>query len=407
NHFLYTIDADAPSFIQPWLGQWWTYELHEIGSVAGPLVARNVIVGLVVVGLTIAAARRARSLRRGVVVGLAAFVIMLPAVDAGPQMFAWPLFAALLAIGDRVRRGESSRWWLVAFPVVAAFWANLAPGFLLVALLCAVFAALSGVAQVRGSRDTGIANLAAWIGALVASLVAPLLNPRGAELYGHVIERISTIEVALLYGALGMDPMGLLVWAGIALPFVAAPLLARSVEDESTAPTASVYRLVGYALLLLLFIAGAWLVQPGTVIHRGVTASFDALDVRTEPPLAGMVPADTPVAQAESLRQYKSGLRVFHDHRYAGFLLYNASRTEPRQMVFVDHRPELPPEDVWELYKAVNETSAWRGVFEQYDVEAAVLHRGHQRRLIGRMKDFDEWRLVDEDEHNALFILEE
>jgi hypothetical protein len=87
--------------------------------------------------------------------------------------------------------------------------------------------------------------------------------------------------------------------------------------------------------------------------------------------------------------------------------MYHLAQTRPYPLVFVDQRIELPTPEIWRLYETVNQTEAWRGIFEQYNVDAAVLNVDEQSTLIERMRASDGWIVGFEDDQNVLFLRKE
>ncbi len=451
NHFLYTIEADAPSYVQPWMSQWMLFWLHDVVGVHLSLLVRNVLAALVFGGVTVAAVRRSQSALRGSLATLVGFLLAFQLLAARTHMFVWPLFALALWMGYAIRRRKLPLAALVVLPAVAALWANLHGSFFVVAAICLAFLAAASFDRFVARKDISSPRLASWAGALVASIAAPMLNPRGTEIYGYVFDLMGNAEIqstvsewmaTTLSNPPGIGPIfyvvvvaGLLLlwqkrsrldaadaflflgfaamaalsarsllWFGIAAPVLLARYIRSEQPEEAERP--------GCALSLLnVFIAlglvvGGFVLQPGTTVQRHITTAYQPLPVRTRPPMAGVTLAETPVEHTEILGAYRQGLRVFHDQKYAGYLIYHLTGLQPRQVVFVDQRIELPPADIWRQYETINTTSAWKGIFRQYGIEAAVLSFESQLELINRMRKDDNWVLVHEDDHNALFVLE-
>lgn len=454
NHYLYTMDPKAPSFIQPWMSQWLLFWLHDVGGLQLALLARNLLAAVVFGFVGVAAIRRTRSPMRGALVTMVGLLIAFQLIALRTHMFVWPLFGLLLWVGYQVRRRRFPLALVAVFPAVAALWANLHGSFLLVAAIALAFAGAAVLDRWMGAREFSAVRVAVWVGGVLASLAAPMLNPRGAQIYGYVADLMSNHEIrttvtewmptsfsnpagigvffyvvlvagaalmwrnrdkldpadALLFAGFGLvAALGArgLMWFGIVVPVTLAPYLAMAKQAQQAKPTEAPGCMVSLVNLGLAFglLVAAGLLQPGTVIQREVVTSFPPIPVRTDPPMAGLVPADTPVVPVEILRKYPKGMHLFHDQRYAGYLMYQLTKLHPMPMVFVDQRIELPPAKIWKLYALTNSTSAWKGIFQQYDIRAAVLNKKRQAKLVERMRQDTMWTLAYEDAHNALFVI--
>lgn len=463
NHFLYTIPADAPSFVQPWMSQWALFWLHDVGGLQLALLVRNLVAAVVFGLLSVAAMRRSRSAMRGALLTVASFALALGFLGARTHLFVWPLFGLLLWVGYQVHARRLPLAALVSFPAATALWANLHGSFFVPAALCLAFGAATLAQRFdpragapRTRADFRWPPAVGWAITLGLTLAAPLLNPRGREVFGYVKDLATNPEinqtitewlpttlhhppgVGLLFfavltaGALRMwqkrrelDVVDALLFAGFAAlaisasrgilwfalvtPVVLAPYLrdkASLHEDASTAPAPTSAGMATVNLLIAVgMLAAGIALQPGTVSHQRFVTAFQPSPVRTQPPLAGLVEPDTPMEAAAILKQYSPGrVRIFHDQKYAGFLLYHVTKYQPQQVVFVDQRIELPPDAVWRLYEAAVETSAWKGIFQQYDITAAVLNKADQPGLIEALHQEPGWKLRHEDEFTAFFM---
>ncbi len=454
NRYLYTMDPKAPSFIQPWMSQWMLFWLHDVGGLQLALLARNFLAASVFGFVGVAASRRTRSPMRGALVTMVGLLLAFQFIGARTHMFVWPLFGLLLWVGYQVRRRRFPLALVALFPAVAALWANLHGSFFLVAAIALAFAGAAVADRWVGARQFSAVRVGVWIGGVLASAAAPMLNPRGAQIYGYIADLMSNHEIhatvtewmptsfnnpvgigAFFYAVLvagavlfwrnrrQFDPADVLLflgfglvaalgarglmWFGIVVPVTMAPYLAKAPAQASTkaAEAPGCMTSVVHVLLALGLLTASCLLQPGTVFQRDVVTKYPPIPVRTIPPMAGLVPADTPVVEAEILSKYPMGMRLFHDQRYAGYLMYHLTKLHPAPIVFVDQRIELPPARIWRLYDLINSTTAWKGIFHQYEVRAAVLSKKKQPKLVERMRADSLWTLAYEDDYNALFVV--
>lgn len=455
NHFLYTLPADAPSYVQAWLSQWALYELHERLGLHGILILRNTVGAIAFTVLGMWAAKRSDSAALGGILGCIGAVFGFFCVAARTHLLAWPLYLVVLPIAYSVRK---RRWPLMALallPLISVGWANLHGTFLVPTLVGLAFTGAEVADRLFGRSPYGeheTKRLLAWAGATAASFGATLLNPRGVEIYLYLIdlptnpENLATvtewfpttpmfppfygaffwilfvvllglmarkrdeIDFADLFILVGFSLLAIrhsraLLWFGLSFPIVAAPyvrdfagLFGQSDEDPSRASQAINVTMAAGLLLLPV------LLQPWNP-EDPLAASVQPVPTRVDPPLRGLVPADTPVEPAMMLREL-DGPRIFHDYRYPGFLLYALQDETPEPMVWVDNRIELPPPEIWRTYDRVSRGERWREAFDEFDVNAVVASRQNQQGLIDAMRPAEQWTVAFENDYYVLFTRE-
>ena len=452
NHYLYTLPAEAASIDQPWLAQVGLYGAHFHGSVYLALIVRNFAAAAAVGWLGWTAMRRADSVVWGSLLTLTALPFLFAFIEVRPTLFAWPLFCALLWLGSRILEGNSSRWWLAAFPAVSALWANLHGSFALAALLCGLFGTAATLRERHRASEFDWQIPATWFGTTVATAFAAAANPHGFGIFGYLYDvatdpvvqstvtewlpttlsnpsglgiffyvvglagtgvllgrryRVEPID-ALLFGVFGLMAVlqaRALLWFGFILPLtLSRPLRGGGTADSETAAPHPFMQRV-HTLAALVLVGGALLVQPTWKWRVDWAADSPTFDVRERPPMKGVVPSETPFEATEVVGRFTRTPRIFHDHRYAGFLMYHLTDTNPRRMVFVDHRIELPPQRVWnEYYEVIRSSENWSEVLDKHDVEAAVLSAKHQLPLAERLDESSDWAVLMETDDWFLFV---
>ncbi len=444
NLFLYTLEADHPSFIQPWLSQWLLFRLEDAAGLHVVLLLRNVLAGAAWAGLTWWASRRAgageaSAVQVGALLALVAMPFGFLYIEARTHLFVWPLFLACLALCYAVRAGRLRPLWLVAVPAITVIWVNLHGSFLVPALIALAFLADSAWVRLRG--DTPVSH-GMWLVALVGALAASAANPHGVEVWSYLIELSSNQVIQqtitewmpvslerppllgpLFYGVLvagavvfgvarerfeAVDALlffgfGLmaalharsLLWFALAVPVVLAPCAGALKRRWSSAveadddPSRIASMIHGAAVLAL--VGGALALQPWTSEHDLALKFRD--DVRTRSPMTGLVPAALPVDAIWVLKTSPvESLRLFHDHKSPGYLIYELQGEEPSQMVFVDNRVELPSAALWSEFERVGEAEGWQQTVREYDINAAVLMPETQAPLVEAMEDSEDWR---------------
>lgn len=459
-HFLYTMPADAPSYVQAWLSQWALFELHEALGLGGVLIIRNLFAAAAFTFLGMWAAKRAGSAPLGGILACAGAVFGFYTIAARTHLLAWPLFLVVLAIAYAVRRGTAGRRALVAIPLISVAWTNLHGTFLVPTLVMLAFfaAALADRVLPRPDAFGGAAPTGGALGALpwgvagLASFAGTFANPRGHEIYLYLVdlptnpENLTTVtewfpttplfppffgaffwfllvttlalmwrrrralDWADLFLLLGFSLLAIqhsrgLMLVGLCFPVVAAPYVAplarffqpTAAEGPPSSISQTIALATAVALVLLPFVVQPW------GVGDPLPAAVQAAPTRTEEPLKGLVLENTPIGPAQILRG-RDDLRIFHDHQYPGFLLYWLDDEVPDQLVFVDNRVELPPDSIWRLYESVSEGRGWREAFARFEINAVVASKDNQAGLIAALREAPAWRLAFENDYHALFL---
>ena len=267
NHFSWAMPADAPYVYQNWLAQWMIYQVLRIGGISAISIWRSASIGFALAIVGAAAMRRARrtlgenadetAIVRGITLAsLLSLAMILMNLDARPQTFALPFFAAVVfIIMEWPYRGARFHFAAGAgLVVLTALWANFHGSFFLVPLALGVLffgeelgAGLGFFAPIQKTVRRALAI------AFVACLAAVALNPLGFEIFFYVTRLSTNVTIQKL----------IVEWQapspreGSGLAFFIAPLLlilaARIARRKSAIPLRGGETL----LLLLLFAMGA------------------------------------------------------------------------------------------------------------------------------------------------------
>lgn len=460
NHLVYAVAPEAPSLLPEWLAQWALWELWELGDIEAVLTTRNLLGGLAV-ALAALASRPGRGPAWAIAPaaclgGLAAAA----GAHAGPILLAAPLFALNLWAIDRTQASPRPRWrragWIIA-PLMAALWANLDYGWGMPALL-ALWAAARAWRPVHGelSAPPPRAEALGWLASAAAALAAGALNPRGATLFGHALEVLSTYPQAAVTPAwhplmeagpalalLGVSlavavglataaarvrpswrprgPDWLLVvalaaaailvtrraalWYGLALPLVVAPALGALWRGRPDRSPASVW---AWGALLVGALALPAPTQPLLVTHADLAVAASRIapwQVRQRQPHRGVIPAQVPVESGALLAQLSAPPRVWVNPDYRPYVLFMLAQGRPLPVVFSDRRVELLPEDIARVAELVHEQpDLWRGIFQQYDVSAALLSRRADAALLEQLREHPGWQIAHQDDHSVYLV---
>jgi hypothetical protein len=455
NHYLYTMYADTPSFIQPWLAEWLLFVAHRIAPVYGGLFIRNLVVVGVVWWLTASGVRRSGSVQAGSLAAVFGLFFLAGLAELRPHLFALPLFAGAIAMIDaRRRQSMHAGWVLPIFGLLGCAWANLHGSFPLAVVIPLLVAAGGLIERVVRDKSTPLSPWI-WVGASGTAAIGTLVNPRTSAVWGYVVDVANNPEaqqtvsewwptyawaphglgalfwisltglasaalyrwwksgewdapelvLAVAFAGLAALQRRSLVWWAVILPWALAPQLGflwrrwvaadTSVEDidPGKLPT----------ILAATLVCLGCLAQPTWQWRVDLAAAIGLHDVRREAPLKGVVPADLPVESTHILRQ--SGRpRVFHAQKYAGYLMYRLTDEHPARRVFVDHRIELPDRRIWQTFRQTSRGEQWDTTFKKYAIRAALLNARTQQPLIDALDASDAWVRTYRRADHALFV---
>jgi hypothetical protein len=450
-HDLYSFSASGHVWVMhEWLSDLIMYGLFRL---AGLPILTVIFAALVTLGaICLYRLLRASGLHRtgAAAVTLAGALAGSPSWGARPQVFNLVLTGLLLLGLQASRRGRLSVWWLVPYLFV---WANLHSAFVVGVILAALFAAGEWLDAWR-TQDSGARRRAQRTGlALLAGLVAALVNPYGLQtvlfplgtltsplIQANIQEWASpdfhSFPGLLLEGLLLVIIVGLgtravkartseWLWA-LSLLFLAlssqrqvplfvlacAPLLGRCAQallDRASAllplpadlpaeRTAFVFRAplrkrpmlaVGLLNLALLLVVGA-----GMIAYRAVP------NIRPAGEQAAIVAA-FPVGTTQTLSRLGHPVRIFNYYDYGGYLVWTLYPTHAR--VFIDGRVEVYGASVFGDYLQINYTAPqWRQVLDRYRPDAVLFPSGHP--LVGLLANDPRWRVAATDPVATLLL---
>lgn len=430
NHLVYAVAEDSPSLIQPWLAQRGMFALYKFLDIEALLWARNHLIAIAFAAATLAAGLRAPSARLWVIpLGLLGALSCSPALVMEPQLFALVVMSMMLALGAALERSASVALHLGGALVtvgLTALWANLDVSFGLGALIPLSFALN------RRKDDRRIAGIWA-ITAIIALTLAPLLNPRGAELFSYTLKVLTLypghpqtlswgwlIPFTSLAGALlGVGLLisaglwarakslkvgdGLLlvvlavmavtharasIWFGVALPFCLAPALEALLKQRDTTRELG---LKAKLALMAVSLSLPILTQPIFVTHAMLAKVISPFAIRGVDPHATTITTEVPVEAVEMIKRQHPKPILYVDRRATGYALFELEPKQLRPMVSADYRIELLDEPRWKLAAQLETTDLWRGLFQQWGVNVLLLHKERQRELITRAEAQQDW----------------
>lgn len=438
--------ADPLSFTasrQPYIEQQWLAQLvlaavHRLGGLEAALVVRGLLLGITA-ALLYALCRHqgARTAAAASACGLALLSVTGGAAIR-PQLLALPLFALFLYA---TAAAHGRRWTLVALPLAMVVWANVHGSFPLG--LGLVGLALAGRALELPPR--------AWAGdrplrrlALLLALcgLAPLANPYGLGIVPWLVDYLRYNTGATGLATLSEEWLPTSVGAAHGVLFFAqAGLLAVLLVRVGPPPPADSLRLLAFAALALQALRSTvwWALVMAPVLAWALTqlatggrvAAPEGADRRGVPALnAALVggfalvavlalpwlrpygwlfgPARWPVqdpALPVAAADYVATLpatRLFNHMDWGGYLAW---RLAPRQQLFIDGRFQLYAPALYRDYFRIASAGAdWEERLAAYRVEALVLSRQGEARLLHALAVSPRWQAVYCDALAAVYV---
>lgn len=405
--FSYTYPG-RPIFYQPWLSAvlfWWA---HSVGGATLTYFLRGICIGLAYALIW--------ALMRHVGTGakLATFLTILLGLSSSmnwsmrPQMFAYPLFAAMLWVLWHWQNGRPKFMWML--PLATLLWANLHGSFILAFVLM-------GSALIFGSG-----NRRQLVLYFVLSLFATLLNPRSVFVWEFVSQMLSSPSDQLFatewrppvnagwqmniffawlllfiplaafsprrlsllewvwflgFGWLALSGLRYVIWFMFILAGLTGALLApllnmfqRPAKEGKSNPA------FNYALSVLLFIL------PLTMLP-GLRESW----WKDSPPPYHA--ATTPITATDWL-----GARpdlpgpLFADYTFGSYLTFAL----PSRLLWIDNRFNAYPPEHWKKYQTISSAQyPWERLLDEDKINLLMLSLNSQKTLVDAVGDSSLW----------------
>ena len=436
NHVLYTLPDQAPSIVVPWLSDTLLFGSYKLMDLEGVLWVRNHL-WAIAMGLSAwIAGWRAKTWHEPLFYGvLGAAVVGLSPEPDGPQMFAAPLWVASLGCclwratcaADRTLKQDALGLGLLAG--CAALWANLDVSYPLILLPVLGLAAAALCAAAATLNPHGL-----WTHAHTASLLLARIDHPAAPTWASIKSLPAASIVAAAFAArltltlhpwnkaqqtrpgfyLGLGLMWALValaltharaaaWFGLAMPMVYIWSV-RGIVLTKTPAASKPLTLKRTALIVLLASTLPILTQPIFMTHEPLARTVPWFKTRGVQPHATTLPARVPLEAMQMIKRHRSPReRLYVDQSVTGYALFELQPQRPLMMLQSDARVELLSQAQWDQLKLLEETDIWRGLFQQWDVQMALLHKKRQATLVDAMRTNASWHMQYEDDQWIYF----
>ena len=404
--FSYTYPG-RPIFYQPWLSAvlfWWA---HSLGGAALTVLLRGICIALAY-GLLWTLLRTA-----GTGTKLTTLLIILLGLSSStnwsvrPQMFAYPLFVAMLWVLWRWQQGRAKWMWLL--PLATLLWANLHGSFVLAFFLI-------GSALLFGKGDKR--QLMLWLG---LSVLASFINPRGIFVWQFVSDmltspsdqlfatewrppvnmgwqlniffawlllfaplaalsprRLSLLEWVwfLGFGWLALSGLRYVIWFMFLLALLTGPLLTELVRPFTREATGNSNPPFNYAL-------GGMLLLLPLMVLPGLRESWWT---DSPPPYHE---ATTPLAGTEWLAAHPDlPGPLFADYTFGSYL----TLALPSRLLWIDNRFNAYPPEHWEKYQEIASAKPdWEELLNEDEVNLLMLSPTSQPSLVQAVEESGRW----------------
>ena len=110
----------------------------------------------------------------------------------------------------------------------------------------------------------------------------------------------------------------------------------------------------------------------------------------------------TPIDVTEKLRELPPQKLILNTMEWGDWMIWRSRGSLP---IFVNSHATFIPPDIWEDYITLSKLRpGWEAALAKYPFSAAVLQKGRQRRLIGKLDADPAWKVIYQDEIAVLYL---
>ena len=200
--------------------------------------------------------------------------------------------------------------------------------------------------------------------------------------------------------AVGASHARAAIWFALVMPIFCVPGLSRSATRSAPEPVRWRTVLAVVALANIIPI----LTQPIFLTHAPIASALPGFARRGVQPHGTTILAEVPLEAVEMIRRQMSpGQRLYVDHRATGYVLFELQPKQPYPMVQADARLTMLDQKLWKQQALLAQSDIWRGLFQVWGVDFALLHKTRQKKLIDMLKANKKWSKSYEDERWVYF----
>ena len=111
---------------------------------------------------------------------------------------------------------------------------------------------------------------------------------------------------------------------------------------------------------------------------------------------------DTPVNISEKVKTLTNVRNIFNDYSWGSYFIWSLRED---QKVFYDPRAAIyPPKTISDYFQVSDGENVWQEILDKYKVDALVLNKEEQGKLIPQVKFSKKWKQVYEDKLGYVFV---
>ena len=423
--------AGQPMVYHSWLSALLLFWIYDLGGISLTLLLRGILLAFTYALLWQIMRKRGASPQLASLILF--FSILAGSVNWAirPQLFAYPLFVATIWILLRWDESRDARV-LGLLPLLSILWTNLHGSFPLLFLLggaALVFSSEPQNSQKTSSSFVSFRGKKPLFFALLAALIATLLNPRGIGAWIYLKDSLTVLSNQA-YSREWMPPVNEGWQMNLFFGWILFYLAVASFRSRALRPLTVVW-LAGFGwlafsglrygiwFLFILSLATAELLADwlNSRARRGIPALDYAIGaILLLSPLALLpgirdawwadappaLSAETPVSATTFLAEHPElPDPLWADLAYSSYLVYAL----PERPIWIDTRFEVYPPEHWERYKAISAGAwNWAQLLDEEGINLLLLSKSEQSQLILAVQDSGKWDEVYSDERSIIFL---
>ena len=431
-----------PSYQMFWLMEIMLYGIYHLGGPALVIFIFSLLIDAAYGVIFWLCRQTSGSWRIGALGVLFAAALGLNDWNVRPQGITF-LLASLFLLAIYQYQKQRKWGWLLILPVGMIVWVNSHGTFIIGLALAGIWLGQEiwdTIKSQRKSTETiSLKGLIVPAVALLITIIACLVNPRGLGIIGYIrtltgnsaVQNLVTewapptfnslmgvifyigllgcaivfalspkrpnffqLVTFLIFGILGLRTARGSVWFGLVMAptlFQHISLIIRDIykKDQPTVKAAgSLYLNIIFTAVVLLM---------GVISLPWFKAALPLPQAK-----AGLISTETPIQATQVLLEQKMPGKIFNAESFGSYLIWAAY---PPYQVFIDSRIELFSEKVWLDYLNIsNANGNWEKSLSEYGVNTLMLSSTEQFGLIEAAKEASGWEQIYQDPAAVIFV---
>ena len=244
---------------------------------------------------------------------------------------------------------------------------------------------------------------------LIAMLLTVVITSQKLSSKQHIPLEFLYITLTIL----AMTHLRALVWLGLSVPILLdmstsrGLIIPQKLDYSNKLPHLELTSLKSKLSLTLGGLALILLTQPIFLWRAGLVEPLaGVMNLRTTAPHQYSISKDVPVEVVEIIRNSGSSPRMWTSKNYENFVLYKLLPQQVKPLTLTDPRVEMFPPETLALRDLIRkDKSLWRGVFQGYDIRAALLDHTQDPDLVKALTEDPSWHLMQHIDNTYYFVL--